>query len=69
MCGLTQRVGTSIAVLFHDRGRKRLSGQQHAAAALYPRENPVLIVKERVGPRALLDGRNVSSLPGLDRGP
>ena len=36
--GVAQRVGSGIAVLFHDRGTRR--GQQHAPAALYPRERP-----------------------------
>ena len=35
--GVAQRVGRSIALLFHDRGTRRwVSGQQHARAALYP---------------------------------
>jgi len=30
-----------MALLFHDRGtRRRVSGQQHAPAALYARERP-----------------------------
>ena len=33
---VAQRVGRGIALLFHDRGT--MSGQQHAPAALYPRE-------------------------------
>jgi len=37
--GVAQRVCRSIALLFHDRGTRRwVSGQQHAPAALYPRE-------------------------------
>ena len=46
--GVTQRVGRGIALLFHDRGTRRgLSGQQHAPAALYPRErHPVPILQE-----------------------
>ena len=39
--GMAQRVGRGIALLFHDRGTRRgVSGQQHAPAALYPRERP-----------------------------
>jgi len=39
--GVAQRVSRGIALLFHDRGsRKGVSGQQHAPAALYPRERP-----------------------------
>jgi len=35
--GVAQRVGRGITLLFHDRGtRRRVSGQQHARAALYP---------------------------------
>ena len=38
---MAQRVGRGIALLFHDRGTRRwVSGQQHALAALYPRERP-----------------------------
>jgi hypothetical protein len=38
---VAQRVGRGIPVLFHDRGTRRwVSGQQHAQAALYPRERP-----------------------------
>jgi len=37
--GVAQRVGRFIAILFHDRGTRRgVSGQQHAPAALHPRE-------------------------------
>ena len=41
-------VGRGIALLFHDRGTRRwVSGQQHAPAALYPRECAALpIVQE-----------------------
>ena len=48
MTVVTQRVGSSIALLFHDRGtRKWVSGQQHAPAALYPRgKDPVTILEE-----------------------
>ena len=39
MPAVAQRVGRGIALLFHDRGtRSWVSGQQHAPAALYPRE-------------------------------
>ena len=34
---MAQRVGRDIVLLFHDRGtRRRVSGQQHASAALNP---------------------------------
>jgi len=46
-----------------------VSGQQHALAALYPRERPGIHCTGRwVGPRAGLDGRKISSLPGFDPG-
>ena len=39
--GVAQRVGRGIALFFHYRGTmKGVSGQQHAPAALYPRERP-----------------------------
>jgi len=38
---VAQRVGRGIALPLHDRGTGRVvSGQQHAPAALYPRERP-----------------------------
>jgi len=53
--GVAQRVGRGIALLFHDRGTR--SGQQHAPAALYPRERPgTHFTGGWVGPRAGLDG-------------
>ena len=39
--GVAQMVGRGIALLFRDRGTRRwVTGQQHAPAALYPRERP-----------------------------
>ena len=69
--GVAQRVGRGIALLFHDRGTRRVvSGQQHAPAALYPRERSgTHFTGDRVGPRAGLDGRKISSPPGFDPGP
>jgi len=69
--GVAQRVGRGIALLFHDRGtRKGVSGQQHAPAALYPRER---LGTHRTGgwvdPRAGLDDRKISSPPVFDPGP
>ena len=57
--GAAQRVGRGIALLFHDRGtRKCVSGQQHAPAALYPRERlGTHFTGGWLGPRAVLDGR------------
>jgi len=47
-----------------------VSGQQHAPAALYPRERPgTHCTKGWVGPRAGLDGRKISSPTGFDHGP
>jgi len=59
---VAQRVGRGIALLFHDRGTRRgwVSGQQHAPAALYPRERPSThFTGGWVGPRAGLDGRKI----------
>ena len=55
---MPQRVGRGIGLLFHDRGtRSWVSGQQHAPAALYPRERPgTHCTGGWVGPRAGLDG-------------
>ena len=45
--GVAQRVGRGLALLFHDRGtRRRVSGQQHAPAILYPGKDPVPILQE-----------------------
>jgi len=47
-----------------------VSGQQHALAALYPRERPgTHFTGGSVGPRAGLDGRKILSPPGFDPGP
>jgi len=47
-----------------------VSGQQHAPATLYPRERPgTHFTGDWVGPRAGLDVRKISSLPGFDPGP
>jgi len=57
---VAQRVGRGIALLFHDRDTRRGggSGQQHAPAALYPRERPgTYFTGGWVGLRAGLDGR------------
>ena len=44
-----------------------VSGQQHAPAALYPRERPgTHWTGGWVGPMAGLDGRKISSPPGFD---
>ena len=67
---MAQRVGRGIALLFHDSGtRKGASGQQHAPAALYPRERPgTHFTGGWVGPSAGLDGRKTSNPPGFDPG-
>ena len=69
--GVAQRMGRGIALLFHDRGnRSGVSGQQHAPAALYPRERPgTHFTGGWVGPKAGLDGQKISSSPGFDPGP
>jgi len=47
-----------------------VSGQQHAPAALYPRERPgTHFTGGWVGLRAGLDGRKISSPLGFDPGP
>jgi len=47
-----------------------VSGQQHAPAALYPREGPgAYYTGGWVGLRAGLDGRKTSPPPGFDPGP
>jgi len=47
-----------------------VSGQQHAPAALYLRERPSThFTVGWVGPRAGLDGPEISSPPGFDPGP
>jgi hypothetical protein len=68
---VAQRVGRGIAVLFHDCGTSRgVSGQQHAPATLYPREETGSpFTGGWVGPRAGLDGRKISSQRGFDPGP
>jgi len=69
--GVAQRLGRGIALLFHDRGtRSGVSGQQHAPAALYPRERPCTrFTGGWVGPRVGLDRRKISSPPEFDPGP
>jgi len=67
---VAQRVDRGIALLFHDSGTKGVSGQQHASAALYTRERTgTHFTGGWVGPRAGLDGRNISPPPGFDPGP
>ena len=63
-------VGRGIALLFHDRGTRRgVSGLQHAPAALYPWERTgTHSTGGWVGPRAGLDGQQISSPPGFDPG-
>ena len=44
-----------------------VSGQQHAPAAIYPRERTVTqFTGGWMGPRVGLDGRKISSPPGFD---
>ena len=65
---MAQRVGRGIALLFHDRGTRRwVSGQQHAPAALNPQKRPgTHFTGALVGPRAGLDGGEISPPPGFD---
>jgi len=60
-----------IALLFLDHGTKEwVSGQQHALAALYPRERlGTHCTGGWVGPSAGLDDRKISSPPGFDPRP
>ena len=69
--GVAQGVVRGIALLFHDRGTRRgVSGQQHAPAAIYPRERPgTHFTGGWVDPRAGLDGQKISSPTGFDPGP
>jgi len=64
---VAQRVGRGIALLFHDRSTRRgVSGQQHAPAALYPRERLGTHFTEGwVVPRAGLDGWENLVLTGI----
>ena len=56
-----------IALLFHDRGTRRASGQQHAPAELNPRDRPgTHFTVSWVDPKAGLDGWKISSPPVFD---
>ena len=68
---MAQKVGRAIALLFYDRGTRRVvSGQRHAPAAIYPRERTgIHFTGGWVGPRAGLDGRKISSPTEFDPGP
>jgi len=39
-------LGRGIALLFHDRGTRTVSGKQHTPATLYPQKDPVPILQE-----------------------
>ena len=66
----TSKGSGGIALLFLGHGTRRVSGQQHAPAALYPRERPgTHCTGGWVGPRAGLDrcGKSCTyqdSIPG-----
>ena len=68
---MAQRMGTGMALLFHDCGTRRgLSGQQHAPAALNPRKrHGTHFTGGWVDTRAGLDVWKISSTPGFDPGP
>jgi len=61
---VAQRVGRGIALLYHDRDTRRwVGGQQHAPAALYPRERPgTHLTGDWVGPQGR-SGRAENLLP------
>jgi len=76
--GVAQRVGSGIALLFHDRGTRRgwvvsstpVSGQQHVPAALYLLErHGTHFTGGWVGPRVGLDGQKISPPTGFDPRP
>ena len=69
--GVAQRVGTGIALLFHDRGtRRRWAVSSTRRPHFTPGKDPVPIVQRgSVVPRAGLEGRKISSPPGFDPGP
>jgi len=65
--GLAQRVGRGIALLFLDHGTRRgwvvsSTPRPHFT----PRKDPVPILQEAVGRRAVLDRRKISSPSGFD---
>ena len=69
--GVAQRVGRDIALLFHDRGTGRGWVVSSTPRPWFtPRERPgTQFTGGWVGPRADLDGRKISSPPGLDPRP
>ena len=69
--GVAQSVGRRIALLFHNRGtRRRWVVSSTPWPHLNPPERPgTHFTGGWVGPRAGLDGRKISSLPGFDPGP
>ena len=70
--GVAQSMGRGIVLLFHDCGTGRwVNGQQHAPAALYPREkDPVPILQEAGwAPGPVWKGGKISSPPGFSPGP
>jgi len=71
--GVAQTVGRGIALLFLDRGNRRVNGQQHAPAALYPQERPgTHFTGGWVGPGPFWTGRKSrphrDSIPDLPAG-
>ena len=68
--GVAQRVGTGIALLFHDRGTRKgwvvsSAPRPHFTPGARPGTH---FTGGWVGPRAGLDGRKISSPPGFDTG-
>ena len=69
--GVVQRVGSGIALLFHDRGiRREWVVSSTPRPHFTPWERPgTHFTGDWVGTRAGLDGRKISSPPGFDPGP
>jgi len=65
---VAQRVGRGIALLFHDRGTRRVSSTPRPHFT--PGKDPgTHFTGGWVGPRAGLEGRKISSPLGFDPGP
>jgi len=71
MPGVAQKLGKGIALLFHDRGTRRGWVISNTPRPHFTRgKHPVPILQEAGwASRAGLDGRKISSPPGLDPGP
>jgi len=68
--GVSQMVGRVIALLFHDRGSRRVEwSAAHSSHTLLPGKTRYPFYRRLGGPRTGLDGRKISSPPGFDPGP